>query len=192
MGKIIAFSGPRGVGKTSIIHGLRDEHGIRPIVPYTTREPRDHEIEGRDYNFVTPAEFEAVRKTQGMFDVLDLKAGKYGTPLEEFREVARDNGDTLDSIRTIGLAAISAVGLQKEIGSDFVKIVFVLPSSWHQIERQMRDEGMTEEAILQRRSSEPTDLTLIPQFDHIMINSYGAQSDALASAYEYAQSLTTA
>ena len=73
MGKIFTFSGPRGVGKTSVMEGLRDRYGIRPIVPYTTREPRTGEVDGRDYHYVTDYEFDAIRRTQGMFDVLSLR-----------------------------------------------------------------------------------------------------------------------
>jgi guanylate kinase len=80
MGKIFTFSGSRGVGKTTIMDDLAEKCGVKPIVPYTTRDPRPNEVEGRDYHFVKDYEFDAIRRTRGMFDVLTLRDRKYGTP----------------------------------------------------------------------------------------------------------------
>ena len=185
MGRIFTFSGPRGVGKTTLMDGLRDHFGIRPIVPYTTREPRPNEVEGRDYHFVTDYEFDAIRRTRGMFDVLALNGRKYGTPLEEFDKVVASPSDLPEHIRTINLAAASALELRKQIGSSVVKSVFVLPESWNDIEQQMRDRGLTEEQILERRAAEPTDLTMLPDFDHIIVNGYGNPESTFANAARF-------
>lgn len=64
MGKIFTFSGPRGEGKTTIMDDLGEHCGVMPIVPYTTRDPRPNEVEGRDYHFVTDYEFDAIRRTR--------------------------------------------------------------------------------------------------------------------------------
>lgn len=172
MGKIFTFSGPRGVGKTSIMSDLHEQCGIRPIVPYTTRDPRPTEIEGRDYHYVTDYEFDAIRRTRGMFDVLTLRGKKYGTPLEEFDKAIGSPGDTPEHIRTINLAAASALELRKEIGASAVKSLFILPECWSDIEQQMRDQGIADEQIMERRAAEPTDLTMLPEFDRIIVNGY--------------------
>ncbi len=185
MAKIITVSGPRGVGKSALIDGLRDSYGIRPIVPYTTREPRPHEVDGRDYNFIGNREFDTIRRTVGMFDVLTLGENKYGTPIREFDNVIAAPNDSIDRIRTINLAAGSAIELRREMGEQAVGSVFVLPRSWTDIEQQMRDGGLSEEAIMTRRASEPTDLTMLPAFDHIVVNEYGRQEETCTNVAGY-------
>lgn len=185
MGKIFTFSGPRGVGKTSIMDDLRDNLGVKPIVPYTTRDPRPNEIEGQDYHFVTDYEFDAIRRTRGMFDVLTLRNAKYGTPMEEFDQVIGGPNGSLEFTRTINLAAGSALELRREIGSSSVQSLFVLPECWNDIEQQMRDKGISEQQILERRAVEPTDLTMLPEFDRIIVNRYGERAAAFKNAAEF-------
>ena len=185
MGKIFTFSGPRGVGKTSLIDDLREKCGVHPVVPYTTREPREYEVEGYDYHFVSDREFDAIRRTRGMFDVLTLRGKKYGTPLEEFDKVIGGPSGEVQYVRSINLAASSAIELRKEIGESAIKSIFILPECWDDIGQQMRDKGIPEEQILERRSTEPTDLTLLPQFDQIVINKYSKRDDAFCTISKF-------
>jgi guanylate kinase len=190
MGKIFTFSGPRGVGKTSVMDDLHERCGVAPIVPYTTRDPRPNEVEGKDYHFVTDYEFDAIRRTRGMFDVLTLRDRKYGTPLEEFDRVVGGPSDSVEHIRTINLAASSALELRKEIGVSSVRSLFILPECWDDIEQQMRDKGIPEEQIRERRSAEPTDLTMLPEFDRIIVNGYGNREAAFRNAASYITQIT--
>lgn len=164
---------------------LRDHLGIRPIVPYTTRDPRPDEVEGRDYHYVTGFEFDAIRRTRGMFDVLTLRDAKYGTPMEEFDRAVGGPNTTLEFTRTINLAASSALELRREIGSSSVQSIFILPESWSDIEQQMRDKGIPDQQILERRAAEPTDLTMLPEFDRIIVNKYGERTAAYMNAAEF-------
>lgn len=185
MGKIFTLSGPRGVGKTSIINGLHDNYDIKPIVPLTTRDPRADEEEGREYFFVTEAEFDAVRHTKGMFDVLTVGDKKYGTPLEEFENVINSPDGSIDSLRTVNLAAASALELRRQMGKAAVKSIFVLPRSWGDIEQQMRDKGIPENLIMERRAVEPTDLTMLPEFNRLIINEYGDMESGIQETASY-------
>lgn len=60
--RVIAVSGPRGAGKGTVIEALIAQvPGLRRIVPHTTRAARWYEANGREYHFVSPAEFEGMR-----------------------------------------------------------------------------------------------------------------------------------
>lgn len=187
MGNIITISGPRGVGKTTVMHQLHAEHDIAPIVPYTTREKRAGEKDGIDYRFVDNAQFTQIRHARPMFDVLNLKGNQYGTPLRDFEDVLFNPQDT-ETIRSVNLAANSAIQLRRQLGSETIKSVFIIPASWHDIEQQMRDKGISEEEIISRRASEPTDLTLLPEFDRIVVNNYNEMGSTVKNIADYALS----
>lgn len=171
MGEIITISGPRGIGKSAIINRLH-EQGIAPIVPFATRLPRYGEIDGVDYRFVSPEAFDDIHARTPMFDVLQLKQNRYGTPLNDFHDAL----DTPGAVRTVNLAANSALGLREAMraqGRTAVRSIFMLPASWSDIQRQMLEGGVSPEQVAQRCSQEPTDLTLLPEFNHIVINTFG-------------------
>jgi guanylate kinase len=54
---IFIFSGPSGVGKSTIIHALRQKRDFQFSVSYTSRNIREGEYNGEDYNFVSETEF---------------------------------------------------------------------------------------------------------------------------------------
>lgn len=185
MVRIFTFSGPRGVGKSRVIDGLSGEYNIKPIVPYTTREPRSGEIEGRDYNFVTPEEFKAIRDGVGMFDVLTVSGKSYGTPLKAFLEAATPEESEHGTLRAVNLAAGSALQLREELGASAVRSIFLLPCNFLHIEQQLRESGLGETSIRDRRAAEPTDLTMLPMFDRIFVNSYGEVGRTVEEVAKY-------
>lgn len=181
MGSIVTISGPRGIGKTEIMGRLHQKHGIAPIVPYTTRAQRNGEKDGVDYRFVDLKTFNRIRDERPMFDVLPLNGSFYGTPLADFYDVldGREKG-----VRTVNLAAKSALELRarmKARGHGVIKSLFLLPASWEDIERQMRAAGIPRHKIMERRGNEPTDLTLLPKFDHIVVNEFGHVEETVRS-----------
>ena len=184
MGNIITISGPRGVGKSAVVNKLSARHDIHPVAPYTTRAMRTGEVDGVDYRFVDHAQFSQLRHSRPMFDVLDLNGNQYGTPLRDFEDITYDT-DT-ETIRSVNLAANSAIQLKRQLGSDAVRSIFIIPASWSDIERQMREKGISEEEIRNRRGTEPTDLTLLPHFDQIVINKYDEIDATVANIARYA------
>ena len=189
MGNILTISGPRGVGKSHIMHDLNRRFNFAPIVPYTTRNirARQGERNGVDYRFVTHQQFAEIRHTRPMFDVLSVGGNEYGTPLKDFEDVVQ--GEPRGVTRTVNLAANSALQLREQLGSDAVRSVFILPASWQDIQRQMRDNGIGEDQIQARCNQEPTDLTLLPAFDQIVINRYQRPDDTVKMIAQFARQM---
>lgn len=184
MGSILTVSGPRGIGKSVVMGGLRDRYRVQPIVPYTTRDMRKGEAEGVDYRYVTKNEFGRLRRERPMFDVLPLNGNLYGTPLQDFLDVFKGKG-----LRTVNMAAESALKLRGELrNKGRIACLFLLPASWNDIGKQMRAGGIAEDKIMERRTHEPTDLTRLPEFDQIVVNRFGKQDETLRSVVDFVRS----
>jgi guanylate kinase len=84
------ITGPSGVGKGTLIKGLLERvPGLELSVSATTRPPREGEVDGRDYHFLTPEEFHE-RVERGDFVEHAVYAGnRYGTLRSELERPVR-------------------------------------------------------------------------------------------------------
>jgi guanylate kinase len=87
---VLVITGPSGVGKGTLIRRLLSEFpGAELSVSATTREPRDGEVNGRDYHFLSGSEFEQ-RVRQGEFvEHAEYAGNRYGTLRSELQRPAR-------------------------------------------------------------------------------------------------------
>ena len=184
MGRIVTISGPRGVGKTSVLDRLRDGHGINSITPYTTRPMRPGEVDGRDYMFIDAVTFAKMMQKTPMFDILQTGGNFYGTP-----ESVIDSVLGSDEVKTFNVAGNTAMKLRR-YGGELVRTAILLPASWENIRSQMREGGVAEDEIEHRIQSEPTDLTQLPLFDRIVVNRYGDLDTTVGDILQYIKTLT--
>ncbi|HZZ29889.1 MAG TPA: guanylate kinase [Pirellulales bacterium] len=146
-GRVIVISGPSGAGKTTLLRQLLARcDRLVPSVSATTRAPRQGEIDGRDYHFLSKEEFER-RRAQGEFlECAEVFGGGdwYGT-LEQ--EVA----PRLTAGKWVVLE-IDVQGTQSIVRMypDAVTI-FVRPDSLEELERRLRNRGTESETAIQRR-----------------------------------------
>jgi guanylate kinase len=80
-GQLVIISGPSGAGKSTIVRRLVEECPL-PLevsVSATTRRPREGEIDGEDYHFLTPAEFARRREAGEFLECMDYAGNWYGT-----------------------------------------------------------------------------------------------------------------
>lgn len=82
---IIVLLGSSGSGKSTIENELATHHGFKKIIPYTTRQPRDCEENGKDYNFIENDMFEEI-KSRGLFAEYDeySQDRQYGTLVSDY------------------------------------------------------------------------------------------------------------
>ena len=83
-GLLIVISGPSGVGKGTVRSALfqREGHNLVYSVSMTTRAPREGEVDGREYYFVTRDEFENRIRNNGFLEYAEFVGNYYGTPLD--------------------------------------------------------------------------------------------------------------
>jgi guanylate kinase len=80
MAKVFVITGPSGVGKGTLISRLLDRvPELELSVSATTRVPREGEIEGRDYHFLDPAEFDRLVREGAFLEHAEYSGNRYGT-----------------------------------------------------------------------------------------------------------------
>ncbi|MEO6203223.1 MAG: guanylate kinase [Nitrospirales bacterium] len=124
-GKKLLFvvSGPSGVGKSTLCrHILKTIPDIRLSVSYTTRKPRSGETDGKEYRFISEAEFHAKISEHAFAEHAEVYGRLYGTPWKELEQESGSNTDILLDIDVQGARQVMK-NLQKAV------TVFILPPS---------------------------------------------------------------
>jgi guanylate kinase len=161
----VVISAPSGAGKTSLAHALvdRDER-MTFSVSATTRAPRSHEVQARDYYFVDDAEFDRMIEQGALLEWAEVHGRRYGTPKGSVAEaLARGKNVVLDidvqGARQVRAAFPDAV------------LIFVLPPTVEELRRRLSDRGSETTAERQRRlMTALKELEAAPEFDFVVIN----------------------
>ncbi len=172
-GRLIVISGPSGVGKGTVLRGLlAADVGTRRCVTCTTRERTDDEVEGKDYFFLSEQEFRS-RIDQGFFlEFAHVHLNFYGTPLAGVQEL-RDQG--LDVLLEIDVQG----GLTVKGKVPDAVLVFIVPPSYAELERRLRDRKRdSEESILKRLENARGEIQQISRYEYLVVN------DEIESAVE--------
>ena len=156
------ITGPSGVGKGTLIWRLLERvPGLELAVSATTREPREGEVDGRDYWFLDADEFER-RVGEGEFVEHAVYAGnRYGTLRSELERPAR--GIVLE----IDLQGARQV---RETLPEAVQ-VFIAPPSLEDLRRRLEQRGADHpEQIEQRLEVAPDELAAQQEFARVVVN----------------------
>ncbi|OIQ76266.1 guanylate kinase [mine drainage metagenome] len=165
-GRLIVLSGPSGVGKSTVLKRLR-ENGT-PLwvsVSTTTRKPREGEIDGFHYDFVTPDEFSQKVAADQFLEWAHFAGAQYGTP-------AQPVIDQLKAGRSVLLEIDLAGARQVKANYPDSVLVFLAPPSWEELERRLVGRGTeSAEARAERLAVARAELAAAAEFDQTIINS---------------------
>lgn len=164
-GKIIVVSGPSGSGKGTVIGKLLSINGALALsISYTSRRPRQGELDGVHYHFVTKERFAAMIGG-GEFVEWDLYQGDYyGTSKAEIEKHIRNGEDVIFDITIKGAYAI------RDYFPD-AALVFMLPPSFSELEKRLRRRGTeTEEKIAGRLAEAGREILALENFNYFIIN----------------------
>ena len=163
---LFVFSGPSGVGKGTLKAKLIEEFGeeIAFSVSATTRGPREGEIDGKDYFFITRQEFEARIANQDFLEHAEFAGNLYGTPKPYVVKLLEQGKNVLLEIEVQGAMQVKAS--MPECVS-----VFILPPSEEELEHRLRGRGTeTEEKVLARLETAKRELKFADRYDYRVVN----------------------
>jgi guanylate kinase len=146
MARPVVFVGPSGIGKNTIIGKLMDLYPGRFAfsVSHTTRAPREGEVDGVSYHFVTRAKFEEGIANRKFLEHAEVHGNYYGTSFEAIRTVERTG-----KICFIDVNIDGAVHVAKSRLRPF--IIFLRPESLQALERRLRARGTENEESIRKR-----------------------------------------
>ncbi len=163
-GKVFVISGPSGVGKGTICKKLLEELDIDLSVSMTTRDPRDGEVHGESYFFVTHEEFEHQIATGGLMEYARIYKNYYGTPKARVIEKLEQGRDVLLEIEMQGAAQAKAAYPE-------AVLIFVLPPSLTELRKRLTERGTeTPENIELRLSTTLKEIECIKGYDYYVVN----------------------
>ena len=164
-GKTFIVSGPSGVGKSTVLRALfqgRDD--LYFSVSATTRAPREGEVDGKDYHFISADRFRSMIEEDAFLEYAEYVSNFYGTP-KKFVDEAMDAGkDVILDIEIQGAAQVNAKR------PETVRI-FIAPPSWEELERRLTARGTdTPEKIQKRLLRAKVELDSASGYDYFVIN----------------------
>lgn len=158
-------SGPSGAGKGTLIRGVLEQvPDLAVAVSATTRAKRPGEVDGREYHFMSRAEFARLVEQDAFLEHAEFAGNRYGTLNTE-----------LDRIMDTGRSVILEIELQgarnvRRIRPESVS-VFIEPPSLDELARRLRDRATdAEEEIEARLEVARSEVAARDEFDHVILN----------------------
>lgn len=164
-GLVIVVVSPSGGGKGTILREVMSvNEKMRFSVSATTRNPREGEIEGEHYYFVSREKFETMIAGHEMLEYAEYCGNYYGTPIAPVEKWVNEGHDVILEIEVQGCEQI------KNLLPDCVTI-FILPPSMEVLEKRLRRRGTESEEVLQGRlKTALSEIKYAEKADYIVIN----------------------
>ncbi len=181
---LVVISGPSGVGKDSVLARLK-ERGLpfHFTVTATTRpqrevNPADHQF----LSFLSDEAFDRLLAEDGLLEHAEVYGHHYGVPKAPVREALQRGQDVLVRVDVQGAATI------KKLLAGAV-LIFLAPPSIEELEQRMRERGLDDDAVIQRRLEKAAwELEQLPTFDYVVAN----ERDRLDGAVDQVLAIITA
>lgn len=166
-GLLIILSSPSGAGKSTLSGRLRDwDPSIRFSVSSTTRAPRDGEVDGRHYHFVTEQDFRAQVADGAMLEHAHVFGNFYGSPLPPVQWAVEQGDDVLFDIDWQGAQQIRNSVLKENVLS-----IFVLPPSIAELRNRLVKRGQDGTDVIAKRMLKSWDeISHWDAYDYVLIN----------------------
>lgn len=165
-GLLVVISGPSGVGKGTVRKALFeiDGHDLVYSISMTTREPREGEVDGKDYYFVSKEEFLRCIKNDQFLEYAEFVGNYYGTPKDKIDEQIELGKEVVLEIEVQGALQV------REKVKDAV-FIFIAPPNREALYRRLLRRGTENpETIQNRMEKAEREFPLAHKYDYIVVN----------------------
>jgi guanylate kinase len=165
-GLLVVLSGPSGVGKGAIRSALfqMPGHDLVYSVSMTTRAPREGEVDGREYFFVTREEFKKRIAENKFLEYAEFVNNYYGTPLDKVEELLNAGKEVVLEIEVQGALQV------REKMKDAV-FIFIVPPTMQDLYERLHNRGTeSEEMVMARYEKAKREVNLAYLYDYIVVN----------------------
>lgn len=166
-GKAVIFSAPSGSGKTTLVkHLLQSELNLEFSVSACSRKPRQNEVHGKDYYFLSVGEFQKGIENGDFVEWEEVYTDHYyGTLKSELERIWNAGRHVIFDVDVVG-----GSNLKKIFGDDALA-VFVRPPSMAILEKRLRDRSTDPEDRIQARLAKASmEMEYADSFDVVIIN----------------------
>lgn len=166
-GLLIILSSPSGAGKTTLSRLLlADDDAVSFSISATTRKPRPGELDGREYFFKTPEEFQAMVERGEMLEHAEVFGNFYGTPKAPVEQAISQGQDVIFDVDWQGGQQIRGSALGK-----FTVSIFILPPSISELEARLEKRGQdSAEVVAGRMAKSRDEISHWAEYDYVLIN----------------------
>ncbi len=180
-GMLLIISGPSGTGKGTLVKMLTDsDPSFRFSCSVTTRQPREGEIDGVHYHFVSEQRYDELLKQDAFLEYATVHGHRYGTLRKPVEELMEEGYNVLLDIDPQG--AISVM----ENAEDYVS-VFILPPSYAELRVRLHTRNTDDPVEIERRLNNARgEVQKIQRYQYSIIN------DTLELAFAQLQSIVNA
>ena len=161
---LLAVSGPSGVGKGTMVNTLIERRAdVVESVSCTTRAPREGEVHGKHYFFLSREEFERRIAEDDFLEYDEHFGNYYGTPKSFVRETLKTKSVIME------IDVVGALNAKKSFPE--CVLVMVTPPSVEELKRRLSGRGSeSEEQILNRLSRMEYELSHKDEYDYVIVN----------------------
>jgi guanylate kinase len=175
---LVVLSGPSGAGKDAVLSRMRDlGYAFHYAVTATTRPRRTGESDGKDYIFVTEADYGRMLRDGELLESAQVYGYWYGVPRQQVKQALDEGRDVILKVDVQGAAAI------RKLLPASVLIFLTLPGMEdyeHRLRGRQTESDAEMKVRLGRLSHEMNSLDL---FDYIVVNHHGRLDESVACIY---------
>lgn len=166
-GILVVLSSPSGAGKSTLSRRLlAEEADFELSVSATTRPPRDSEIEGKHYYFVTEQRFLEMVAQNELLEHAEVFANRYGTPRGPVERAIHAGKDVLFDVDWQGAQQLRLSPLGRSVVS-----IFILPPSIRALEERLKTRAQDSDNVIRGRMAKAkSEISHWAEYDYVLIN----------------------